>query len=167
MSEVVVATGLVVGVVCVSTVCLVFARHGSFGLGGSVLCFTGLLLIGLSVWKNAEVQVGNDGVTVKVTALQESVQNLKDASAALNTQVQGVARAADTIRTSSEQALNDIQAAVQKEHPAMATGLRPVALGRPVYDAAGFRAIDTSLATSAQALLRAKEAPVKAARPPD
>jgi hypothetical protein len=158
MSEVVVATGLVVGVVCVSTVCLVFARHGSFGLGGSVLCFTGLLLIGLSVWKNAEVQV---------TALQESVQNLKDASAALNTQVQGVARAADTIRTSSEQALNDIQAAVQKEHPAMATGLRPVALGRPVYDAAGFRAIDTSLATSAQALLRAKEAPVKAARPPD
>jgi hypothetical protein len=49
----------------------------------------------------------------------------------------------------------------------MATGLRPVALGRPVYDAAGFRVIDTSLATSAQALLRAKGAPVKAGRPPD
>jgi hypothetical protein len=158
MPDVVVVVGLVVGVVCVGTVCLVFGRRRTFGLGGSVLCFTGLLLIGLSVWKNAEIQVADNGVTVKVTALEESVRNLKDASAALNTQVEGVAKATDMIRTNSEQALSDIQAAVQKEHPAIAMGLRPVALGRPVYDPVPFRKIDSSLTTSAAALLRAKTA---------
>lgn len=47
----VIVIALFAGISCITTSNLVWFRHRLFGVGGSILSFCGVVLIGLSVWQ--------------------------------------------------------------------------------------------------------------------
>lgn len=53
---VVISTALIVGSVSVGTSNVVWFRKQIFGTGGSILTFSGVLLIGLSIWGNIQLE---------------------------------------------------------------------------------------------------------------
>ena len=57
--------GLILGTVLLLAAVYNFVRHQTFGVGGSLLIVSGLMLIGLSVWTSVEFSVDLGG---KVTA---------------------------------------------------------------------------------------------------
>lgn len=148
------------GVVVLGAASVGFLRNKTFGLGGSVLSVTGMLLIGLSVWKNADVQVSDSGLTVKLDAVAEAVDKVTKANDAMTKEIEDVAKGADAVRQGSEEAINKIQAAVQSAHPTMAP-LHPVKLAGPIYNPSQFGRINENLAASGRALLVARAARFK------
>jgi hypothetical protein len=58
--------GAVLGSAAVGTACVVWVRKMVFGYGGSALCLTGMVLLGLSVWQS--VRFGLSTTEVKFEA---------------------------------------------------------------------------------------------------
>jgi len=69
----VIVCGLLLGSVAVISAAWVWVRHRVFGSGGSVLSVVGVILIGLSIWKNVEVRAGADGIEWKFEQLQSRI----------------------------------------------------------------------------------------------
>jgi len=59
---------LVVGMAMLLSVCFVYVKHRTFGLGGSILSTLAVILIGMSVWKSMNFSVGSDGLKAQVVA---------------------------------------------------------------------------------------------------
>ena len=56
MSMVVITVALVIGAISICTSNVVWFRHRVFGSGGTILTFSGIVLIGLSVWGNVQIE---------------------------------------------------------------------------------------------------------------
>jgi hypothetical protein len=56
------AVGIVMGSVAVVSASYVWVKHQRFGVGGAFLSFVGVVLLGLSVWSRARVEISEDGV---------------------------------------------------------------------------------------------------------
>ena len=53
----------------------VFIKHKTFGIGGSVLTVSGVMLLGLSIWKTVEISVTAKGeIGGKLEALIQRTQ---------------------------------------------------------------------------------------------
>ena len=77
MFDIVTVIGLFVGVMMITTVCAVFLRNQTFGVGGSALSMLGTILIGMSVWGNISVSVGADGgITAELTQIRQKVSEI-------------------------------------------------------------------------------------------
>jgi len=53
---------LVIGTAMLLSVCWVYIKNQSFGLGGSLLSMLAVILIGMSVWKEMQFSIGKDGI---------------------------------------------------------------------------------------------------------
>lgn len=65
---------LFLGSMMLMSVCFVYVRHRALQLGGIVLSGLGVILVGMSVWKTIEVEVGDKGL---IARLQHQVADMK------------------------------------------------------------------------------------------
>ena len=78
LTDIALAVGIGIGTVILLAVVVVFVKDRKLSLGGWLLIPFGVLLVGLSVWKTAEVRVGPEGgLEAKFTALQHKVESLE------------------------------------------------------------------------------------------
>jgi hypothetical protein len=98
--QIVIYAGLVIGALALISTCIVWMRKQVMGLGGTVLSLVGVVLMGLSIWKNVEISVDKDGVEAKFRALEEQVGTVAAATRLATESVQKVAeaRSADQAR---------------------------------------------------------------------
>ena len=64
---IVVLVGLVFGGLQITTACYVWIKHRKFGPGGIFLTIFGCILIGLSIWRSIQVDIGPKGTKVSIT----------------------------------------------------------------------------------------------------
>ncbi|QVL42798.1 MAG: hypothetical protein KFB92_15355 [Alcanivorax sp.] len=73
----VIVIALFAGISCITTSNLVWFRHRLFGVGGSILSFCGVVLIGLSVWGN--IQIEGKGWKLNLERVAEALENNPEA----------------------------------------------------------------------------------------
>lgn len=87
LTQVALVVGMVFGALMIGSVCVVFVKRSSFGLGGGVLSVLGVLLIGMSVWSTARFEVSPEGLKVQVEQLQERVEAVQERADELSGEV--------------------------------------------------------------------------------
>lgn len=90
MGEVVVVAGLLLGALMVVSACWVWIKHQKFGTAGAVLCLSGVVLVGLSVYGRVSFKVG--GVEAELEAKVAQIAERTDLASA------GVLEVADQLR---------------------------------------------------------------------
>jgi hypothetical protein len=111
--------GVLFGSAAISSACWVWIKRQLFAYGGSALCFSGVILIGLSIWQSVEFGITEKGMTFKAQALLEQANQsatqantaAEDAHAAATAGNQQKAAAA---AAASAKAAQDTAAAVQR-----------------------------------------------------
>ncbi len=68
------AVGMIMGSVAVVSASYVWVKHQRFGIGGAFLSFVGVVLLGLSVWSRARVEISEDGVLAEFERLQQRLE---------------------------------------------------------------------------------------------
>lgn len=91
--------GIILGSIAVLTACFVWLRHRTFGVGGGGLSLVGLALVGLSIFSTISISVSEAGVEAKFQAMQERVNAVAEASAAVTEEVQKIAQSTEANRT--------------------------------------------------------------------
>ena len=79
------AVGMLIGSVAVVSASYVWVKHQRFGVGGAFLSFVGVVLLGLSVWSRARIEISEDGVLAEFERLERQVEEV----ARTNIRVQG------------------------------------------------------------------------------
>ncbi len=65
-------TGIALGATLLIIVCMTYYRQKRFGLGGALLSFLGVILLGLSIWSEVEFSFGR----MKFHAMREHIDEL-------------------------------------------------------------------------------------------
>lgn len=82
-----IGAGIIFGALAISSVSWVWLKRQVFAYGGSVLSVTGIVLIGLSIYKTVDVRAAPDGIGLKLSEmenlLKEQGQAQKAAQASL------------------------------------------------------------------------------------
>jgi uncharacterized protein (UPF0335 family) len=89
--------GLILGCLIIISVCWVWIRSQVLGLGGGMLSFFGVLLVGLSVWSSASVQVSPEGFYAEFERLEREVSKISLRSQQISDDVRVVAEANQVI----------------------------------------------------------------------
>lgn len=89
--------GLILGSLAIISVCWVWVSKQVLGSGGGVLSFFGVLLVGLSLWSSASVEVSPEGFRAEFERLQQEVDEMAVRSQQISNDVQAVAEANKTI----------------------------------------------------------------------
>jgi preprotein translocase subunit SecF len=71
----VLCVSLVFGSLSLGAAIWVYVKHRYFGFGGSILSMAGIILLGMSVWKSIDIQMGKN-ISVR---LQKAEQEIKKA----------------------------------------------------------------------------------------
>jgi len=88
--------GLAMGAAFVASVCFVWVSKHTFGTGGAVMSFAGVLLIGLSVFKTANLNVGSDGVSL---AFEARLKEVADNAAAVSQELTNLSTSVEANQT--------------------------------------------------------------------
>ena len=70
------AVGMIMGSVAVVSASYVWVKHQRFGIGGAFLSFVGVVLLGLSVWGRARVEISEDGVLAEFERIQQRLEDV-------------------------------------------------------------------------------------------
>jgi hypothetical protein len=70
------AVGMVMGSVAVVSASYVWVKHQRFGVGGTFLSFVGVVLVGLSVWSRARVEISEGGLLAEFERLQQQLEEV-------------------------------------------------------------------------------------------
>jgi len=113
MEEFIYKVALALGGLMLLTVCGVFAFHQIFGLGGSILTISGIILVGMSVWRKIDVTVSDKGITAKLEQVEAQVREAKEqASKGIET-AQQATQAIGKLKHSLQ--IQSVQAALAKQ----------------------------------------------------
>ena len=83
--------GLILGSLMLISVVFVFAKHQAFGMGGTLMTPFGVLLLGLSIWKTAEISVTPEGgLAAKFESLEQQVADINEEQKTTSEQVRQV-----------------------------------------------------------------------------
>ena len=93
INELVLIVGLILGSLAILSVCWVWLRKQVFGPGGSILSFFGVLLVGLSLWSRASVELTPEGFRAEFERLQEEINQVVKKSERISEEVNAVAEA--------------------------------------------------------------------------
>src|SRR4051794_8273125 len=81
-----VLAGVVFGSAAISSACWVWVQRQIFAYGGSALCGSGVILLGLSIWHSVELGISGTGMTLKMQAeLAQKLQRLDEKETTLAT----------------------------------------------------------------------------------
>ena len=69
VTNMVIIAGLILGSLAIISVCWVWVSKQVMGTGGGVLSFFGVMLVGLSIWSRASVEVSPEGVRAEFERL--------------------------------------------------------------------------------------------------
>jgi hypothetical protein len=83
--------GLILGSLAILSVCWVWLRKQVLGVGGGVLSFIGVLLVGLSLWSSASVEVSPDGFRAEFERLEQQVIQVSERSQQISNDILAVA----------------------------------------------------------------------------
>ena len=70
------AVGMIMGSVAVVSASYVWVKHQRFGMGGAFLSFVGVVLLGLSVWSRARVEISEEGLLAEFERLQQRLEEV-------------------------------------------------------------------------------------------
>ena len=70
------AVGMLMGSVAVVSASYVWVKYQRFGVGGAFLSFVGVVLLGLSVWSRARIEISEDGLLAEFERLQEQLEEV-------------------------------------------------------------------------------------------
>ncbi len=70
------AVGMIMGSVAVVSASYVWVKHQRFGVGGAFLSFVGVVLLGLSVWSRARVEISEGGLLAEFERLQQRLEEV-------------------------------------------------------------------------------------------
>lgn len=118
--------GIIIGSIAILAVAFVWIRKQTFGVGGSVLCSVGVVLLGLSVWTTMKIEISQQGISWE---FQRQLATVLEANQALTEEVQVLARNNEAAReqlsaltnTLQETRVLDVQRAEQLRQPMQAT----------------------------------------------
>lgn len=127
------AAGLIIGSAALLTACYVWIRKQVFGLGGGTLSFAGILLLGLSVWTSASVEITPGGFRAEFERLEKRMNAMAEANLAVSQEVGKVATFSEASRRQVE-ALTDVLSARQALSPRQAERVRAELEGVPSLD---------------------------------
>lgn len=85
--------GLILGSLAIVSVCWVWVRNQVLGAGGGILSFFGVILVGLSIWSSASVEVSPEGFRAEFERLEEEVKEVAVRSQQISNDVEAVAEA--------------------------------------------------------------------------
>ncbi len=83
--------GVILGSLAIVSVCWVWLSKQMLGLGGGVLSFVGVVLVGLSLWSKASVEVSPDGFRAEFERLENEVKKVSVRSEQISNDVIAVA----------------------------------------------------------------------------
>ena len=70
------AVGMLMGSVAVVAASYVWVKHQRFGVGGAFLSFVGVVLVGLSVWSRARIEISEGGLLAEFERLQQQLEEV-------------------------------------------------------------------------------------------
>jgi hypothetical protein len=82
-----IGTGIIFGAAAISSVSWVWLRRQIFAYGGSVLSITGIILIGLSIYKTVDVRAAPDGIGIKLAEVEKLLKDQAEAQRAAQTKL--------------------------------------------------------------------------------
>jgi hypothetical protein len=82
-----IGTGIVFGAAAISSVSWVWLRRQIFAYGGSALSVTGIILIGLSIYKTVDVRAAPDGIGIKLAEVERLLRDQAEAQKATQTKL--------------------------------------------------------------------------------
>lgn len=92
--------GVATGTVLLLSVAWVWIKKQTFGMGGAVMCMSGIALVGLTVWRSLQFEITENGFIARFS------QQLAD----LNAKVEQNDSALDTIATTNAELSRDMGA---------------------------------------------------------
>lgn len=95
LGDLVIAVGLLLGLLMGVSACWVWLKHQRFGTGGAVLCLAGVALVGLSIYGRVSIRVG--GLEAELEARIDQVAERAELVSA------GVVELADRVEVSQRQ----------------------------------------------------------------
>lgn len=138
----VMTVGLIVGTFALLSVCWVWIRKQTFGIGGGALGGFGVFLIAMSVVAEFNVRISPDGVELEV--IRQQVAQAAAAAAEVGQQTQVVANALDIHRTQLL-ALTDVLQQSHSGSPFAMRAMRNTLAAAPRVDIARLEAATASL----------------------
>lgn len=69
---------LILGTAMLASVCFVYVRNQSFGLGGVIMSGLGVVLVGMSVWKSIDISLSDKGVTAKLEQVEAQAKRAEE-----------------------------------------------------------------------------------------
>jgi hypothetical protein len=90
--------GIVLGALLLIIVCITFYKQKRFGLGGTLLSFFGVVLLGLSIWSEVEFSFGR----IKFHAMKQRISELATAFDSAMEEVDHIKADQDTLMHSVE-----------------------------------------------------------------
>ncbi len=103
LTQVALVVGMVFGAFMIGSVCVVFIKRSTFGMGGGTLSVLGVLLIGMSVWSTARFEVSPEGLKVQVEQLQERVERVQERAETISGEVRETQARAEELAGEVEQ----------------------------------------------------------------
>lgn len=113
LTQVALIVGMVFGALMIGSVCVVFVKQSTLGMGGGVLSVLGVLLIGMSVWSTARFEVSPEGLKVQVDQLQDQVESVNEKTEKISGEVEGAQARTEALAGEVEQVRTTAQALSQ------------------------------------------------------
>ena len=83
--------GIVFGSLMLCCLLFVYIKHTKFGLGSFVLTVFGVMLLGFSIWKTAEISVALDvKIEAKFQALTKRVEDVREIASSITANVEEI-----------------------------------------------------------------------------
>ena len=90
--------GIVFGSLMLCCLLFVYIKHKKFGLGSSVLTVFGVMLLGFSIWKTADISVTLEGkIEAKFEALTKQVEDVREIANSTTAKVEEIDKAQNSV----------------------------------------------------------------------
>jgi hypothetical protein len=95
--------GIVLGAVLLIIVCMTYFKEKRFGLGGTLLSFFGVILLGLSIWSEVEFSFGR----MRFHAIRQQISEVATVFDATMAEIEHIRADQDTLMLHVEQVQNN------------------------------------------------------------
>jgi hypothetical protein len=92
-------SALALGVMLLASVCYIYVKNQSFGLGGSCLSGMGVILVGMSVWKNINFSMDATGIKAQLEQVQSVAKSAEHAASKAQAEAQTSSQAVSQLQS--------------------------------------------------------------------
>ena len=140
LPDIAIAAGIVIGAVMILAVCVGYVKRSTFGTAGAVLSVLGVLLVGMSVWSRATIEVTPDGLKVEVERLERQIAAVRERTQEVSRELVDIAANTETSREQILRLSEQLQA-TQTLDPGTAEQIQMMLHGAPVIEMGRIQAL--------------------------